>query len=234
MNTPKLEQFTIEDPEKTILVVRDDLLTGGTKEAALLSFIETMPERERVYAGPRQGYAQIALAAACKAIGKKATLFIAESKIKHPRSLRAAELGAELREVPCGYLTVVQARAREYCRETGARMLPFGLACEEMESAIEARARALNISPHEVWSVAGSGTLQRGLQRAWPLAKFYAVQIGKPPQAGRAEVIVAPEKYEQSAKMPPPFPSCSNYDAKAWRFIAERATDGAIFWNVAR
>lgn len=227
----KLETFTANG--KMIFLVRDDLLTGGTKEAALLSFIETMPERELVYAGPRQGYAQIALAAACKAIGKKATLFIAESKIKHPRSMKSAELGAELREVPCGYLAVVQARAREYCQQTGARMIPLGLACEEMEIAIESRARSLDISPLEVWSVAGSGTLQRGLQRAWPHAKFYAVQIGKPPQAGRAEVILAPEKYEQSAKIPPPFPSCSNYDAKAWRFITERATNGALFWNVA-
>jgi hypothetical protein len=227
----KLETFTANG--KSISVVRDDLLTGGTKEAALLSFIETMPERELVYAGPRQGYAQIALAAACKAIGKKATLFIAQSKIKHPRSIKAAELGAGLHEVPCGYLTVVQARAREYCQQTGARMLPFGLACEEMEKAIESRARALNISPSEVWSVAGSGTLQRGLQRAWPSAQFFAVQVGKPPDAGKAEVIIAAEKYEQDAAEPPPFPSCSNYDAKAWRHIVAKASNGALFWNVA-
>ena len=227
----KLERFTANG--KSISVVRDDLLTGGTKEAALLSFIETMPERELVYAGPRQGYAQIALAAACKAIGKNATLFIAQSKIKHSRSLKAAELGAELHEVPCGYLTVVQARAREYCQQTGARMLPFGLAFEEMVEAIAQRARMIPLTPTEVWSVAGSGTLQRGLQRAWPQAQFFAVQIGKTPDAGKAEILIAPEKYEQDAKMPPPFPSCSNYDAKAWRFIAEGATDGALFWNVA-
>ena len=38
---------------KNIIVVRDDLLVGGTKEAALLSFIATLPCRELVYAGPR-------------------------------------------------------------------------------------------------------------------------------------------------------------------------------------
>lgn len=227
----KLETFTANG--KSIIVVRDDLLTGGTKEAALLSFIENMPEHELVYAGPRQGYAQIALASACKAIGKKATLFIAQSKIKHPRSMKAAELGAELREVPCGYLTVVQARAREYCQQTGARMLPFGLACEEMVEAIAQRARMISIVPEEVWSVAGSGTLQRGLQRAWPSAQFFAVQVGKTPDAGTAEIILAAEKYEQDAAEPPPFPSCSNYDAKAWRHIVAKASNGALFWNVA-
>jgi len=216
-----------------LLVVRDDVLAGGTKEAALRDCLEAWPEPELVYAGPRQGFAQIALAAACRAVGRKATLFIAASKTKHPRSLKAQELGAELREVACGYLSVVQARAREYCAATGARLLPFGLACEEMERAIAARAATLEIEPPEVWSVAGSGTLTRGLQRRWPAAKFYAVQIGKTPDAGMAEVLIAPEKYEQGARISPPFPSCSNYDAKAWQFITQRAGDGALFWNVA-
>jgi len=230
---PTLENINIPDPEKTILVVRDDLLTGGTKEAALLSFIGSLPERELVYAGPRQGYAQIALAAACKAAGKQATLYLADSMAPHPRTLKAMELGAKVLKARPGYLSVVQSRARGYCAETGARLLPFGLACEEMVEAIAQRARMLSIVPEEVWSVAGSGTLQRGLQRAWPSAQFFAVQVGKTPDAGTAEIIVAAEKYEQDAAEPPPFPSCSNYDAKAWRHIVARASNGALFWNVA-
>ena len=214
-------------------VVRDDLLPGGTKQAALLHCIAAWPERELVYAGPRYGYAQIALAAACQEAGRQATVFVAASKTPHPRSLAAQQLGAQLREVPYGYLNVVQSKARQYCSEVGARMLPFGLACEEMECAIAARAAAIDLEPTEVWSVAGSGTLTRGLQRRWPLADFHAVQIGKTPDAGRAHVVVAPEKYEQNARLAPPFPSCSNYDAKAWRFLCERAAPGALFWNVA-
>ena len=31
----------------------------------------------------------------------------------------------------------------------------------------------------------------------------------------------------------PPFPSCSNYDATAWRFVKAYARQGALFWNVA-
>jgi hypothetical protein len=46
-------------------------------------------------------------------------------------------------------------------------------------------------------------------------------------------LYAAPEKFEQDAKVKPPFPSCSNYDAKAWRFIQEYARPGALFWNVA-
>jgi hypothetical protein len=81
--------------------------------------------------------------------------------------------------------------------------------------------------------VAGSGTLTRALQAAWPGARFHAVRVGKPPDVGRARLYEAPEPFERDASLPPPFPSCSNYDAKAWRFLAEHARPGALFWNVA-
>lgn len=220
-------------PAGEFLVVRDDFLVGGTKEAALIECMPTWTEREIVFASPRYGYAQIALAVAGKATGKKVTLFIAASKRWHPRSLLAQSLGANIVEIPCGYLCVVQARAREYCERTKAKLLPLGLACEEMEAAITRRAAALSIKPKEVWSVAGSGALQRALQKAWPDAKFFAVQVGKPPHAGRAEVLTADERFEQDAVILPPFPSCSNYDAKAWKLMLENASRGALFWNVA-
>tara|TARA_R110002153_G_scaffold171440_1_gene324290 strand:+ start:2838 stop:3560 length:723 start_codon:yes stop_codon:yes gene_type:complete len=228
---PILERIQIGSKE--ITVVRDDLLPGGTKEAALGQFINELPEVELVYAGPRQGYAQIALAAACLAVNKRATLFLASSKVLHPCTEKAISLGATVKTVSPGYLSVVQARARSYCKENSARLMPFGLACEEMVAAIATRALSLPFTPSEVWSVAGSGTLQRGLQRAWPTARFYAVQIGKEPNAGIARVILAPEKYEQSAKSPPPFPSCANYDAKAWQHILSESSNETLFWNVA-
>jgi len=78
--------------------------------------------------------------------------------------------------------------------------------------------------------------LSRGLQRAWPDAKFYGVWVGHKPtdrEAGRAELIEAPEAYSAKAELPPPFPSCPYYDAKVWRFMRKTAMKGALFWNVA-
>jgi hypothetical protein len=94
-------------------------------------------------------------------------------------------------------------------------------------------ARDLPIVPTEVWTVAGSGTLNRALQHAWPGATVHAVQIGARPKVGRAIVWAAPERFEHDAELPPPFSSCGNYDAKAWRFIKQHAQPGALFWNVA-
>lgn len=215
-----------------MLVVRDDLFPGGTK-ARVLPRLFGRDHAEYVYASPVQGFAQVALAYAARAAGKRAVVFCAARRERHRRTAAAAAAGATVHEVRPGYLSVVQARAREYCALTRAMLLPFGLACPEMEAGIADVAAALGLRPAEVWTVAGSGTLTRGLQRAWPAARFYAVRVGAAPDAGRATVLRAPERYEQDALVPPPFPSCGNYDAKAWAFVMERATPGALFWNVA-
>ena len=84
--------------------------------------------------------------------------------------------------------------------------------------------------------MAGSGVLTRALQAALPGVPFAAVRIGRalrPGEAGRARLREAPEPCARDARLPPPFPSCANYDAKAWRFICAEARPGAVFWNVA-
>src|SRR5258708_2122848 len=81
---------------------------------------------EVVYASPAEGGAQTALATVARRLGKRATIFVARRAEPHPRTVEAAKLGAQIISVAPGYLSVVQARAREYCDRTGARLMPFG------------------------------------------------------------------------------------------------------------
>lgn len=215
-----------------VRVVRDDLIPGGTKRRVLEPLVAGSPSDEFVYASPAYGYAQIALAHACAAAGKRATVFVAKRNVPHERTAEARAAGARLIEVPHGYLTNVQAKARDYARTVGAELFPFGLDTPEFIKALAEIAKALPVEPREVWSVAGSGVLTRALQRAWPEAVFHAVRIGRTPDAGRATVWCAPERFEDPARSRPPFPSCDNYDAKAWRFIRQWAKPGSLFWNV--
>jgi hypothetical protein len=217
-----------------ILVVRDDLLPGGTKRRAIHTLFDDAHE-EFIYASPAQGAAQIALALAAADYGKRATIFVAQRKTLHPFTQQAADAGALIMQVPMGFLSNVTARAREYAERTpSAALLPFGLDDERMIEGIADVARCLPVQPHEVWSITSSGVLTRGLQIAWPCATFYGVRVGAEPNAGRCTTVyVAPERFEQNAKILPPFPSSINYDAKAWRFIKEHATPGSLFWNVA-
>lgn len=213
-----------------ILVVRDDLLPGGTKRRALVHLLS--PGAEYVYASPAAGYAQVALAYACRDVGARCLVFTAARRTLHPLTREAKHLGARVVLVPYGYLSHVQAAARRYAEMTLATLLPFGLDTAEMRTEIARVAGALPVAPGEVWSVAGSGALTRALQLAWPTARFAAVQIGRTPQIGRARSYTAPERFEAPAQCPPPFPSSAWYDAKAWRFLTRDARSGALLWNV--
>ena len=216
-----------------IQVVRDDLFAGGTKARVLPDILEKIEAKSTVvYASPVYGYAQIALAHAAKATGRKAVVFVAKRKVPHNRTMQAIWAGAHVRQIEYGYLKVVQKAAKDFCDAHDATLIPFGIDMPEMREALTALASRLKINPQEVWTVAGSGTLARSLQAAWPDAQFHAVQIGRKPEIENAKIYLAPESFEHPAKIQPPFPSCSNYDAKAWRFIKKYATENALFWNV--
>lgn len=214
-----------------IRVVRDDLIEGGSKVRVAPGLLAGADEW--VFAGPAQGYAQLALAIACEAMGKRATFFCAERREPAPITKLALAHGLQVIFVPAGRISVVQHRARAYCELTGARFVELGLKLPGMEDALCELARSIE-APAEAWVTAGSGTLCRALARAWPEAEIHAVQVGMRPQLPeRAKLWVAPERFEQDASGPlPPFPSAINYDAKAWRFVAEHASPGALFWNV--
>jgi hypothetical protein len=224
-----------------IKVVRDDLLDGGTKRRAFNVFVESFPDvQEWVYASPRQGYAQLSLAYACHDLGKKATVTIPQGTHTWLTD-EAIRLGANIIEVPMGYLTNIQAKAKRYVEEhEGSKLIPFGGDDPIIIEAMKNAALSLNIEPpKEVWTVMSSGVLSRGLQLAWPDAKVYGVRIGHNTterERGRAETFLSKYKFNQDCKESerPPFPSSLTYDSKAWTFIKEHASEGALFWNVGK
>lgn len=216
-----------------IQVLRDDLFPGGTKARILPSILEEINAPEILtYASPAYGYAQIALAHAAKKTGRHAVIFVAKRKVMHARTLEAYHAGATVIEIPYGYLANTNSKAAGYARRKQGLHIPFGVDLPAMHKGLQILANSLP-EPFEVWTVAGSGTLTRSLQQAWQGAAFHAVRVGSEPKAGRASIHTAPEPFEKDAKINPPFPSCSNYDAKAWRFISRKASPGALFWNVA-
>lgn len=218
---------------RRLLVVRDDIVPGGSKRRVLPDILADMPDDEFVFGGPAQGYAQVALGYSATDVGKRSTYFVAARKEKHPLTVEAEAAGARIVEVPAGRLNVVQARARAYCAETGARFLPLGFDIPEFGRALTDMVAKLPVRPREVWCVAGSGALSRALQAAWPDAAHHAIRIGFDPKIGEAHLHRSPEDFAKPAAERPPFPSCANYDAKAWRFVSRLARDGALFWNVA-
>lgn len=217
-----------------VLVVRDDLFPGGIKARFLGLAFEGVDEA--VYASPAEGGAQTALATVARGFGKRATIFVAARAKLHPRTLEASRLGARVVPIRPGHLSVVKARAREWAKRSGARLVPFGADMPEAVAAIAAAARATGLDPDEVWCAAGSGVLARGLALAWPRARRHVVQIGRalsPVEVAGARIHVHPRRFSEVARAAPPFPSDPHYDAKAWETMtARRGAGRVVFWNV--
>jgi cysteine synthase len=220
------------------LVVRDDLLGGGSKIRFADYLIKSNKEiQEWVYgSSPATGYAQISLSCLCRKYGKESVIFMAErawDKL-HNYQLRALEEGANMKWVPNGMLSVTEKRARDYVAEDPKtrRLLPIGFDDDTVVSSIISVCRSLPVDPTEVWTVGSSGTLTRGLQLAWPNAKFHCVRVGHSGSYGEAKIYKSEYAFNKPTKVLPPFPSAPTYDAKAWEFMLDHASPGALFWNV--
>jgi len=229
-----------------VIVVRDDLLGAGSKVRFIDYLIGHDPNASKVKewvfgSCPATGYAQISLPVVCSKYDKKAVLFMAERKREnlHGYQLKGLSLGADYRWVPNGMLNVTQKRAKDYVAEnpTERAVLPLGLEHRTVIGSAIKVARDLPLNPKEVWSVGSSGTLSRSLQLAWPDAEIHVVSVGhtmSEREIGRAIYHRSELKFDRPVKPEdaPPFPSAPTYDAKAWKFIREHASPGAMFWNV--
>jgi hypothetical protein len=249
---PAMDDWEDPNPAPQIIVhdgihvVRDDLLEIGTKVRGADYLIKTSSKKEWVYGGMATGYAPISIAHVCKKYGKKAVIFAAKRKPEniHPFQRRSIELGAEYKWLPMGMLTVVNARARNYVAEDpeNRALVPFGLNHPLCVASMVKVMKALPIKPKEIWSVAGSGTISRSLQIAFPDAEVHAVCTGHKlteEERGRAIVHISSYKYNQNVKKDeaPPFPSIAAYDAKAWQPMLDwhrehERKDPVLFWNV--
>lgn len=228
-----------------IHVLRDDLLLGGTK-SIFLDRILIPTKSEYVYASPVFGGFQIALSLYCQKVGKQATIFCAKRGTKHPNTIKCIEAGAKIVEVPAGYLSVVEARAREYsnANQLLIQKIAFGANEPQATDAIALRLRQvvakLGFEPARIYCAIGSGTLVTGILKGIAGdTKVIGVAVGKDYEHYRydpaLQIYKDPRKFETAINFKAPFPSMPNYDLKAWQYCVEHdAGEGKriLFWNV--
>ncbi|SVD24817.1 uncharacterized protein METZ01_LOCUS377671, partial [marine metagenome] len=107
------------------------------------------------------------MAYSCRDLNRKCTVTVPKGK-RYWLTDEAERLGCKIIEVPMGYLTNLQHKARVYCEKNGAHLIPFGGDHPIIVEAMCSEANRLDINPTEVWTVISSGVLSRGLQRCWP------------------------------------------------------------------
>ena len=223
-----------------IRVVRDDDLVGSKVRggdaliSSLPAHIDTI-----VYVQPRTGLAGVSLLDVAKRHGKKVKLFMPSSKrISHHQAC-CIEQGAEVSFHRIAAMPNLNLIAKKWADEhKNAFFVPLGLKHELVTAGIIKAASTIK-EPEEEYVATSTGVLTRGLQIAWPNAKFTSVCVSRNMKAGelgRAEPISEPLAFQQSEKAEnlPPFPNIDTYDGKVWKHIPKNTGRDILFWNVGR
>ena len=238
-----MNPYTIEK-HNGIYVLRDDLLPGGSKSRFLPYLIKGA--KEVVFGGPFCGGAPLCLAVLGNSLGIKITLFYAKRKILHRNQRIALENNATIYQVPFGYMTNVQSKAKKYARDHGALFLPLGFDTPLASEPFIKDMKDINQKEgpfDEVWVAVGSGMLARCLALGFPESKIKGVVVGlksrnsKQNYPKNVEILDCGYEFHQDCKSVPPFTSSENYDAKAWELLMKERQKYSrekkiLFWNV--
>jgi len=239
-----------------IFVVRDDLISGGTKRRFLVPLLMKLITEEKVkefvYPGTALGAAIIAMGYSIAEVNElqypaRAKIFIADRKEMNNIMKEAFDAGQgflQYEYVKMGFYKNVIAATEKYSQITSnVHYFKSGLYCEYAINEIANIARNIKKDYNQfdaVFSACSSGTLQAGLQRSELGKKYYAVGTGmKNPPHGIAELIehYKIQKFEQKAKIVPPYPTFLNYDGKVWQYAVqykkENPNHRVLLWNVA-
>lgn len=229
----------IIEKHKGVHVLRDDLLPGGTK-SVILPHILDPNKHYYVYASPVYGGMQIALAAYAKAQGKQAVIFCAKRATPHPNTILAKAAGAIVYQVPYGYLSHCQAHARKFVEENNAQEVAFGadypVATQVIAHRMHMVIDRLGGEPDTIYCAVGSGTILKGIIAGTTYSKIVGVQVGAAFNEGlprRVAILKYHKVFEKESSIQAPFPSCRNYDLKAWEYCLKyRGAGSLLFWNV--
>lgn len=235
-----------------INVVRDDLVIGGTKSRAALSYVEYLLSQcpntnELVYFGASNGYAQVAFAYALQLLKSnlKLTIFFQNIQSQDATKLKylASNLYANLH-----YINVNKSFKEtwididQYLLEHArAYLIPFGLK-DNFYSQFLFKALQNEIDPYvskiaRLWMVIGSGVLFGVLYQLLPKTFFNLVVVGKDVDVekydpNRIKLYRSTYKLYQPIDTKIPYPTTHSYDGKIWEFQSE-FQNGDYIWNVA-
>lgn len=244
-----------------ILIAREDLLPGGTKQRAVTPFLEELKKsgvNSVVYASPFCGFAQVALAMSGRPLGLSVDLFCEKDTTQlgtpkaHEFSRLAQESGATIHL--CNSLAEAETRAEDFAaRQNSCFKVPLGFReprylqfmKERVAQEFRRIAIAIGAVPSRVWLPVGSATLANVFceitdARTQLICVDVGVLTAGDPRleslASHPKVKMqrAKEKFHEPSQTQPPIPSNIHYDAKLWTAILKEGQAGDLWWNVAR
>lgn len=252
--SPLVKFSRVRTKNGTVTVVRDDLLRGGTKQRAAIPFLKSHLRtgvNEFVYASPFSGYAQVALAYSCKAVGTNCTLFAEQynGEISEFTQLVSHFANVQL----ATNLMQAEIEAHQYAKlHPQCLKIPLGFNDPLFRDFLKAElaiqwehlCSSLGFIPGKLWLPVGSGTLANTFRSIVPSGTTLKLvdvrvlsdqddRIKKVASLPNSEYIKALELFHAPAEKAPPIPSNKYYDAKLWQYVRQQAGDNDVWWNVA-
>lgn len=257
MEPIKIDQLVMKDG-RSIHVMRDDLLPGGSKQRAVVPLLREMQKqgvRKVTYASPFAGFAQVALAQGCREVGLECRLYAEFDPTQdgcklHPYSQLAQHYGSEV--IMTDDLKSAELLSQQSVNE-GFEKIPLGFQCALFQKYFQSAIRIalkhisnnLGRAPRRIWLPVGSATLantflnviDRDIEllcvdvHVLPESDPRITQLKEFPQV---RFYSASQQFIERSDLQPPLPSNLHYDAKLWRFITQEGRSGDLWWNVAK
>ena len=219
-------------------IFRGDLSQTSLKGYGAEPLMASIGADTVVYVAPRAGAAPDAIAKVASIYGKRCVFFCPASKVPSPHQRSVLNYpNVELRFVKIAAMPVLNSYAEKWAEQNGAKFLPFGLAKSPLVTAgLILTAQRMRLNPSQVWMSVSTGTAIRAFEIAWPYAEIKGVAVARnmhPGEIGKADLVSSSIPFLRPIKDLPPFPSTSNYDAKAWKRFRDEHKPGALFVNVS-
>lgn len=245
----------IKTKKSDIFVVRDDLLSGGTKSRGAVPFLQHMNKiygfNEFAYASPFSGYAQIALALSAFQCGFKSKIFCEKDpKINSMSSFtKSIENIADI--TLCNSLSEAEALSSEYVKNNPTCFkVPLGfkhdLFSRYLISNISTPLNSIidSYGIKRIWISTGSGTLATIIReiisgdiemncvnvKVLPLSDDRIQNLSR---LKNVNLLNVNENFSDPATTLPSIPSNLYYDAKVFQLLNENGNEKDLWWNVA-
>lgn len=258
---PILSDFTFGN--RQLIVVRDDLLPGGSKQRGVMPYLKSLIASGRkhfVYASPFSGFAQVTLAFCTSNLkqsftGIKSTIFCEKSPDGdfHEYSRLAKSYGSRI--VLCENLADAYDHAlEEQFSDKQGTVIPLGfddpiyrdLLGSEIKKCWQYITAQQKIS--ELWLPIGSGTLMKVFRKiVSDNIKIYGVNVNVLPEIDRRISTIMQDKRVTYIKCEKkfhvaddggrtPVPSNIFYDAKVFTewLKTSSPSGGSLWWNVGK
>lgn len=254
--------YWIDEDRTELIVIRDDLLCGGTKSRIVRDYLIEdigLHYSEYVYVSNPYGGAQIALAETIKNLNEEmaqqqqqrsftAVIFCeGEEEIGSPQIEAAKQLGAHyvFGRLAFGnaHYYVAQTKNHAVLLENGFRTPSNTIRLAQQMSSIREQFGIFN----QAFCAVASGLLIESMQMADLAQEYYGVCVfGRPPHGmemrhrQHVNAIIPALPFDSIPRTDddlPPFPSALRYDAKVWRVMSEtkKMKSGKrriLLWNV--